>query len=401
MGRGRRIWQCLWTVWLILGGSTVGLSADWVVRPGIELKGQFLSNINNSPTNRQSDYIVSARPNVSLSYNTEITQFQGDIAVSGLRYIQNSGYDRINQYYSFSAGHKVTPRLGVQARLGFVSDSTATEELQASGTVINRRLRTSFSAGPGLSYALTERWSTSLNYGFNTVLYQSGDYNNYEGHNLTQGFDYILTEKTTLLSRVTATYYKYTNNNSVATLGPQLGFSYKYLEKWGMTFLGGLTINRVRSNVRVVAAPVFPGFLEIPQQLQTSSQVAPFVSLGLNYQWQTGNLVFNYSRSQSANAYGNQSQYNSFNFNANQALTERLNFTVNPYFYTSAIDNPGSDYNSYYYGVRPGLNYKLTERASLGASYGFSYRTVTGKNSYSYPVSDVWLTFNYSYPIHY
>ena len=53
-------------------------------------------------------------------------------------------------------------------------------------------------------------------------------------------------------------------------------------------------------------------------------------------------------------------------------LLSRLTFNINPYFYTSTIDNPGSDYNSYYYGIRPGLSYKLTEKTSVGAHYGFS-----------------------------
>jgi len=404
MVRGRRFCWCLWAVCLILGGSTAGLSADWIVTPGIELKGEYLSNINNGPRNVQSDYIASARPNLSLSYNTERTQFQGTIALLGMHYFHKSELDRINQYYNFLASHKLTPRLGLNLGTAFITDSTANEELQASGTLINRQTRTSFAANPGLSYFLTERWSTSLSYGFNLVDYQAREgrnYNNYEGHSLTHGFDYILNEKTTLLSRLTASFYKYSNNNTTAALGPQLGFNYKYLEKWDLMFLGGLNINRVKSDTRVLAANTFTGFLELRQQPQTSSSVSPFITLGANYRWQTGSLGLNYVSSQSANAYGNQSLYNNFNLNIKQTLTERLDFSVNPYVYTSTITNPGSDYNSVYYGIRPGLIYKLTEKATVGAYYAFSYRTVSGTNGYSYPVNDVWLTFNYATPIHY
>lgn len=404
MPRRGKVGVCLMVLCLVLGGMRAAGGADWVVTPGFEAKGQFMSNINNSPKNKQSDYIVSGRPSVAFSYNTEITQFQGTIALLGMHYMQNSELDRINQYYNFLASHKLTPRLGLNLGTAFITDSTASEELLASGTVINRQTRTSFAANPGLSYFLTERWSTSLSYRFNLVDYQARagrNYNNHEGHSLTHGFDYLLNEKTTLLSRLTASFSKYSNNNTTAALGPQLGISHKYLEKWDLMFLGGLNINRVKSDTRVLAANTITGFLELRQRPQTSSSVSPFITLGANYRWQTGSLGLNYVRSQSANAYGNQSQYNNFNLNVNQTLTERLNFSLNPYVYTSTITNPGSDYSSIYYGVRPGLNYKLTEKASVGASYGLSYRSVTGPNSYSYPVNDVWLTFNYEYPLHY
>ena len=84
--------MCLWAVCMVLGGSTPGRGADWVVLPGIEVKGQYLNNINNSPTIKQSDYILSARPNVSFSYNTEVTKFEGKLALLGLAYMQNSEF---------------------------------------------------------------------------------------------------------------------------------------------------------------------------------------------------------------------------------------------------------------------------------------------------------------------
>ena len=403
--------MCLWAVCLVLGGSTPGRGADWVVLPGIELKSEYLSNINNSPTFKESDYIFSARPNVAFSYNSEITKLEGKLALLGLAYMQNSGLDRINQYYWLDGSHKATPRLSLSLTTAFITDSTANQELITSGTVINRQSRTSIAVNPGLSYFLTERLSTSVGYGFYAVDYQSGNYNNnntqsgnYNNYNtqfLTNGFDYLLNEKTTLLSRLTATYSKYKTGNTISALGPQIGFSHKYEEKWDVTFLGGLNVNRINTNVGVLSADNSTGFINVLQREQTSTSISPFISLGTNYRWETGSLRLNYSSNQSANAYGNQSLVNSFSLSANQSITSRLTFNIDPYFYTSKIDNVGSDYNSYYYGIRPGLSYKLTEKTTVGAYYAFSYRTVTGSNSYSYPINDVWLTLNYSYPLHY
>jgi hypothetical protein len=377
------------------------VAADWVVKPAIKTEGKYLSNINNSPKIRTSDYILSARPGVSLAYNSETAKLEGQLALLGLHYLQHDSFDRINQYYNLNGSYKPTARLDLQLATSFISDSTATEELQASGTLMNRRMRTSFNAIPGFSYALSERWSTLLQYSFNMVDYQSSFYNSYEGHIITHGFDYILSEKTILLSRLTGSYYKYKNNNSFTALGPQIGFTYKYLEKWNMTFLGGLNFNRIKSNTAILAVNNFTGFLEVRTRPQISRSTSPFFSLGTNYNWETGFLSVNYTRSQSANAYGNQSQYNNFNINIHQNVTNRWYFNVNPYLYTSSIKYTGSNYNSYYYGIRPSLFYRLTEKASIGTSYAFTYRTVTGTTNYHFPINEVVLTLNYSEPTHY
>ena len=394
--------MCLWAICLVLGGSTPGRGADWVVLPGIELKSQYLNNINNSPTVKESDYIFSARPNVSLSYNTEVTKFEGKLALLGLAYMQNSNLDKINQYYYINGNHKATPRLSVSLLSSYISDSTNYAELEASGALISRRLRTAITVNPGVSYLFTERLSTSVGYGFNMVDYQSIAYNNYKTQTFTHGFDYLLNEKTTLLSRLTGSYNKYDEtSNTIVALGPQIGFNHRYEEKWDISLLGGLNLSRTKTNVGVLSADNSLGFAQVKQPEQTSKNVAPFFTVGTNYRWETGALSLNYVRNQSANAYGNQSQYNNFNLNIDKSISDKLKLSLNPYFYTSTISSPGSDYNSKYYGIRPGITYKFTERTDIGAYYAFSYRSVTGSSNYSYPVNDVWVTLNYLYPLHY
>lgn len=402
MPRGRKVVLYLGIVCMILGGSRAGMGADWQVLPGIELKSQYLSNINNSPILKQSDYILSAQPNVSLSYNSEVSRFEGKLALLGLHYLHNSNLDRINQYYYINGDHKATSRLSLTLASSYITDSTSTAELQSSGAVIGRQIRTALVANPGISYLLTERLSTSLNYGFNMVDYQNLAYNSYKGQTVTHGFDYLLNEKTTLLSRLTGSYYRYEDTaNSIETLGPQIGFIRRYGEKWEVTLLGGLNFSRIKANVAVLSANNQFGFVQVVQEPQISRNMAPFFTVSTQYRWETGGLNFKYERTQSANAYGSQSQYNNFSLNMNQSLTEKLIFNLTPYFYTNTIPNPGSDYNSLYYGIRPGLTYKLTEKTAIGVNYAFSYRSVTGSTKYNYPINDVWFTLNYSYPLHY
>lgn len=397
---GRMAAWCWVVGCVLLGGSTLVWGAAWQIQPGIETKGQYSNNILNSPVIRKADYILSARPSLALSYNSEVARIEGILAVLGLHYLHNDNLDKINQYYNINANYKATPRLGLNLATAFISDSTTNQELQASGVTIGRSLRTSFAAAPGLNFLLTERWSTSLQYNFNVVNYQETIYNNYETHSLVHGFDYALNERTSLLSRLTAYFSKYSNNNTITSLGPQIGFRHIYLEKWDFMVLGGVNFSRIKSDTRVLAVNNFTGFLEVRQRPQIARSQSPFFTIEGGYRWQTGSLRLSYNRSQSANAYGNQSQYNSFNFYTSQKLSERLTFSLNPYLNTSSISNPGSDYNSTYMGIRPGLSYRFTEKILLGTNYGFAYRSVSGTTRYRYPINEVFLTLSYSSPFH-
>ncbi len=254
---------------------------------------------------------------------------------------------------------------------------------------------------PAFTYNLTERLSTYLAYDYNMVDYQVGIYSNYQTNSINQRFNYLWNEKITFITAITAYFARYQSGNTYTALGPQVGFSHKFSEKWDMTLLGGFNINKIKSNVGVLSFDNNTGFITVQQAEQTSTSVTPFITLATSYKWEKGNLSLNYTRNQSANAYGNQSQYNNFYLNINQGITEKLSLKLVPYFYSALIDNPGSDYNSTIYGVRPGLSYKLTERTSLGANYGFAYRTVTGSSDYSFPIHNVWLTLTYTYPLHY
>lgn len=400
MSWGRICGWCL--LGLLLGGMTTGEAADWTLILDTDAKGQFISNINYSPRNRQSDYILSAQPRLALQYNTENTRLEGSLALLGLHYLSNSSLDRINQYYRLGGTYRLTPRWGLRLRAFYTSDSTLQEELTASGVFINRTLRNAVGVSPGLSFNITERLSTYLDYVFKYTDYQSREYfYNYRTHSLTNGLDYLLTEKTILKGLVIANYTRYNVDNNISSLGFQLGFNHKFTENLDLTLLGGAYIRRIKSNLRVLAFDTITGYLVVVTVPRTSTDASPFITLASAYRWPTGSVSLSYSRSQSASAYGSLSQYDNFSLNLNQRITERLSCNLNPYLIISTLDNPGSDYTSRYYGIRPGLSYNLTERLKLGVHYAFNYRQISGTRNYSFPVHDVYLVLNYSYPIHY
>jgi len=386
---------------VVVGGRT-GEAADWVMTPSIDIRAEYLNNINYSPILRKSDYIASAIPKLEFNYNTEVTQLGGTLRLAGLHYFHNDKLDRINQYYNIYGSTQATSRLKLNFGTQFISTSNPEETLIATGVLTNANLVTSISVSPGFTYQLTERWSTDLTYTFFNVNYQASAYNNYLSHSINDRINYLLNEKTTLITSITAYYAKYQKlGNSITSLGPQLGFNRKFSEKWEMLFLGGANFNNIDTNLAVLSYDNVSGFATIRQRRQETSNVTPFFQLSTSYKWEKGGMSLNYVRNQSANAYQNQSQYNSFTANLYKNITERLDFGLTPFFYTSSIEGGRSNFNSNYIGIRPDLTYKLTEKFSLKASYGFAYRTASGSSNYAFPINNVWLSLNYSYPLHY
>ena len=185
-------------------------------------------------------------------------------------------------------------------------------------------------------------------------------------------------------------------------LGPQIGFEYKFTEKWDVTFLAGANFSQIDSNVRTASFNNVFGFVTIPElQKQKTSNVNPFFNIATKYRWQNGGINFTYTRNQSASAYQNQSQYNYFNLNLDQNLTERLTLAVNPFFNLITIQGGNSNLDESYYGIGSKVNYKLTEKISVGANYRFSYTTYTGLQNDSFPINDVYVYLNFTYPLHY
>ena len=247
---GRKVCFCLWATCLFWGVNKAGLAADWVVLPSIETRAEYLSNINYSAIFKKSDYILSAVPNLDFTYNTEVTQLGGSLTLSGLHYLQNSNLDTINQYYNIKGSTAATSRLKLNLAAAFLSTTNPQQALNITNIFTIRQRTNVISVSPGLSYNLTERWSTDLNYSFSNVDYQFSPFNNYITHTINNRLNYLYNEKTTFIASITAAYSQYQKiDNTIASLGPQIGFNRKFTENWDMTFLGGANFNQIESNV--------------------------------------------------------------------------------------------------------------------------------------------------------
>ncbi|MEJ2673401.1 MAG: outer membrane beta-barrel protein, partial [Deltaproteobacteria bacterium] len=228
-------------------------AADWSIVPSVTQRSAFNSNLNMSPTNVISDYILTLQPNVEFNYTTEISQLQGRLGLMGQHYITHDNLDHIDQNYQINGRYQATPRINLSLNSSYIDDTTLIQELLTSGVVIGRTQRQSFFVGPGITYNLTERLLATANYNFNRVLYQAPEYTDYTSHLAGLNFTYLLAnEKTSIVSNNIVRETLYAGGNNFKSIGIYAGVSHRATERWDINLMSGANISFYSTNTQVV-----------------------------------------------------------------------------------------------------------------------------------------------------
>ncbi len=395
-----------------LGAAHLAVAADWSVVPSITQRSEYNSNFNTTPKGPLSDFIFTISPSAAFNYTTEATNLQGTLGINQLLYVKNPGYDHTDQNYQINAQQSLTPRLNMSLTTSFISDSTAQQEYLASGLIITRTPRLSFTVGPGMTYALTERSSAVVNYNYNKVTYQplqntqAQNFQNYWTQAVSMAYQYLLSEKTTLSNTVSGTESIYTGSTSsdYKSLLYSLGVQHNYSATWAFNVAGGVNYSWYSYNSQIASFGQFPNFVSVPTPTQRGTNFSPYFSLGATRRWTNLSISGSLLRNQSASAYGYIAQVNSASLSAAYTFTERLTGSLGGGYSLSTQSANHSQNETNGINVSSGLSYQITEKLSASTGYTFTNQNYGGNNlssSSSSHVHDVWLTLTYAYPIHY
>ena len=397
---GTRTWVGL-AIIMSLWAADLAVAADWSLVPSVTQKSEFNSNVNLTFTNPTSDYIFTLTPAADFNYNTEITQLQGHLGLSGQHYLSNSNLDHIDQNYQINGKYQATPKVNLSLNTSYIVDTTLLQELLTSGLVIGRSPRTSILANPGMTYNITERLSSTINYNFTRVLYQAPQYIDYTTHQMGLSFNYLLSnERTTLTNNNIVRETLYPGGNSYKTLGIYLGANHKFTENWEFNLLGGMNINKSDFDTQVQDLSQFPFFTSVAQKRVKHTKGTPYFNVSTTRRWTNLSLTAGFSRDQSPSAYGYVINFTRIYASLGYTFTERLTGTLGGSYSLSsqASQTNNLDYN--YYTVTAQLAYKITEKLSVTPGYRFSqYDDVTGDRSAQ--AHSAYVMLNYTYPIHY
>jgi hypothetical protein len=416
---GTKAWGLAGLVIIIsMGMVNMAGAADWSIVPSITQRSEFNSNLNMSPTNILSDYILSLSPAADFNYTTEISQLTGHLGLYGQHYITHDNLDHIDQNFQINGRYQVTPKVNLSLNTTYINDSTLQQELQTSGLVIGRTPRQSFFAGPGITYNITERLFATASYSFNRVLYQASQFTDYTGQQAGLNFTYLLkNEKTSLISQnvVNATDYAGGNNNK--SIGIYGGVNHKFSERWNVNLMAGANINFYSTNTQVLNTSGFPQgvndsqfpgvvnasptFIQVKTKRIDSSGVSPYANCFTQYRWTKLTVTGGLSMNQSPSASGATYQVNQLNAGVNYNFTERLSGALSAWYSLSnqASQNISSEWN--YYAINSSLSYQITEKFAVSPGYSFNNSASLSGNGFSAHTHMAYIQFSYTYPIHY
>jgi hypothetical protein len=397
---GTRTWVGL-ALLMNLWTADLGVAADWSLVPSVTQKSEFNSNVNLAFTNPASAYIFSLAPAADFNYNTEITQLQGHLGLNGQHYLRNGNLDHIDQNYQINAKYQATPKVNLSLNTSYIVDTTLMAELLASGLVIGTSPRTSILANPGMTYNMTERLSSTINYNFTRVLYREPQFTDYSTHQMGLTFNYLLSnERTTLTNNNVARETLYPGGNTYKTLGIYLGANHKFTENWEFDLLGGLNINKSDFDTQVEDTAQFPFFTTVAHKRVRHTKGTPYFKVSTTRRWTNMNLTAGFSRDQTPSAYGYVLNFSRLYASVGYTFTERLTGTLGGSFSSSSQASQANNQDYNYYTVTATLAYKITENLSVTPGYRFSrYDDVTGDQAAQ--AHSAYVMLNYNYPINY
>jgi hypothetical protein len=397
---GTRPWVGL-AIILSLWAADLAVAADWSLVPTVTQKSEYNSNVNLAFTNPTSSFIFTLTPAADFNYKTELTQLQRHLGLSGQHYLDNGNLDHIDQNYQINGKYQATPKVNLSLNTSYIVDTTLLQELLASGLVIGVSPRTSILANPGMTYNITERLSSTINYNFTRVLYQAPQFTDYTTHQIGMNFTYLLSdERTSLTNNNIARETLYPGGNSYKTLGVYLGANHKFTENWEFNLLGGININKSDFDTQVEDLSQFPYFTSVVQKRVKHTKGTPYFNISTTYRWTNASLTAGFSRDQSPSAYGYVINFTRIYASLGYSFTERLTGTLAGSYSSSsqASQTNNLDYN--YYTVTGLLVYKITEKLSVTPGYRFSrYDDLTGGRSAQ--AHSAYVMLNYRYPVHY
>src|SRR4030042_702748 len=133
-----------------------------------------------------------------------------------MHYFRESSADHVDQNYQINAKYQVAPRWNLSLRSAYITDSTLTETLTASGLIMRRAPRQSIGLGPAVAYNITERLRATGNYSFNKVNYQDPRFRNYTSQFVGLNLAFPLkNQKTVLHGKITGQEPRYSSGREV------------------------------------------------------------------------------------------------------------------------------------------------------------------------------------------
>lgn len=381
-------------------------AAEVSLSPSISIRGEYNDNIDFTRTFKIDDYLTRITPGLDAEYKTDRVFFKGHGALAVIRYLEEDRRNTEYHDYRITGAFKATERLTLEGRGSFTKDETLESELEETGLVTVVGDRTRYHGGGGISYYVTERFETRLDFDHNQTDYESASYVDYTSDTLSLTFmRQMENEKDTItLKPVYSTYDS--DASKVDNYALYLGWARSLTETWQLSCFIGARYTET-DYFYVKSALVYdPSLLpDTPYRLiserveENDKSWGGVADVSITKTGETYSGVVGYARDLTYTSQGDPIERDKFYLNGSRRITERLSLGLSGSAYQSKSDGKFRQEDSRHMELGASLRYRFTQTCSLSSGYNYSYhKDKTLSTDQDYERNRVWVSLQYRFP---
>lgn len=361
-------------------------AADAKVTPGLAVGGGYDDNILLTEDDKVSSSIITVSPSVRLDYKTLSSKLLLKADWDILSYLDESDFDRTNQYYRAIGNHRLTERWTTSADFKYSRDTNLDSYLQETGRVFERTQRDYLVAGGGVGYDLTAISKLAADYHYQTATYDGVGYSDYDRHDAALNYSHRLKNERDTLSLGTSYYSRSNDNNDVESNALDLGW------------------NRNWTSIIRSAAAIGVRYTSVKHQDDglEDENVGGKASLSITSLGLASTTTFRYFHDIRTTEEGDDVNVDNFYLSYRRSITERFGVGIigRLVFSYKLFDQQAEVNDERFYWIEPNLFYRLSQNLDLSLRYKYENHTeFLDEGDVNEERNIIWLELSYAFPI--
>ena len=328
------------------------------VIPSVGISTEYDDNITFTSNNNEAkdDFAASAKPGAELNYISELFKFNSLAELDIKRYLQETDFDRINQFYKIGADYQAHPRWMLFTNGYYRKDETTQSQFEETGRVFNRKRQERYEAEGGVRYRLTELTDVGTTFTYVKVNFSSDEDDDYDRYTVEFPFRKQFQNQIDSISLSPA--YSHYNSD-----GGEEGDDFRLTFNWDHLINETLTFNM----------NIGPRYTEIKENDgSNNSRLGTVGGIGLVKRGETFSGAIRYSHDLRPTTQGEIVNVDRLYVLADKRLTERFGFRFNGNAYYSSRENKDASNDKVFsFELAPTSYYMLTENHSVELSYRY------------------------------
>ncbi len=340
-------------VWL---SSAEAAEVTW--NPRVDLRLKYDDNINFSSRYAEHDWIYEIRPELKWRRRTDQNDFSLSAQLLGQKFDTHSDLDTLNQYYRLKASSRVRPTVTLSFDGRYRKDTTQDSELSEEGLRLWREDRKEYRLKPSMHWQATERSSWEMALPFRKVNYEGGDNDkgddneDYRTAGISLTYTYLLADDRT---------YVYVNpsfsdadfdDSETNSYNLMCGIDRAFSERLNLRAGAGLYYSHIKDDIE-----------------GTSNETGFLASVEAYGKLERGNWRAGYVKDVYPGGVGETVDRDRVTLKGMYRLSERMRLTGNASYTDVSSQGDQDDEDYWTVDIRPGLVYRLAERANIGIYY--------------------------------